>query len=154
MDEPRILLKREESYAVHALINIAEKPGTNAAQIAADLQMPPAFMAKVLRKLVLSNFVDSQMGRSGGVTLKVDLKNITLLDVIEAVSGPIVLDTCQTMRRCATQERKGHCRLKLAWFGATHSIREVLAGVTLEQLTGPPAAQPSVAPTDPEQIRR
>ena len=142
MEEPRVLLKREEGYAVHALLNIAEKPGTNAAQIAADLQMPPAFMAKVLRKLVLSNFVDSQMGRGGGVTLKVDLANLTLLDIIEAVSGPIVLDPCQTLRRCATQERKGHCRLKLAWFGATQGIREILAGITLEQLAGPPAAQP------------
>lgn len=146
MDEARVLLKREESYAVHALLNIAEKPGTNAAQIAADLQMPPAFMAKVLRKLVLTDFVDSQMGRSGGVTLKVDLANLTLLDVIEAVSGPIILDTCQTLGRCATQQRKGHCRLKLAWFGATQGIREILAGITLEQLSGPPAAPPPVSP--------
>lgn len=138
MEEPRVLLKRDESYAVHALINIAEKPGTTAAQIAADLQMPPAFMAKVLRKLVLADLVSSQMGRSGGVTLKVEPTNLTLLDVIEAVSGPLILDTCQTRGRCATQERKGHCRLKLAWFGATQSIREVLAGVTLEQLVGPP----------------
>lgn len=138
MAEDRILLKREESYAVHALININENPGTNAAQIAQDLQMPPAFMAKVLRKLVQANLISSQMGRSGGVKLRVDPGKLTLLDVLEAISGRLVLDTCQTERRCATQQRKGHCRLKLAWLSASHGVREILAGITLEQLSDAP----------------
>ena len=70
----RTLLKREESYAVHALLNIAENPGTNAAEIANQLKMPAAFVAKVLRKLVEVGFIESKMGRSGGVTLKVRLE--------------------------------------------------------------------------------
>lgn len=65
MDDLRTLLKREESYAIHALINIAENPGTNAAEIAKRLEMPAAFLAKVMRKLVNAGFVESQMGRSG-----------------------------------------------------------------------------------------
>ena len=139
----RTLLKREESYAVHALINIAENPGTNAAQIADDLKMPPAFMAKVLRKLVKANFVDSKMGRSGGVDLKVDPANVSLLDVLEAVSGTVVLDTCQTQSRCATQQRKGHCKLKLTWLSTSQAIREVLSQVTLDDLCDEPSTQRS-----------
>ena len=92
----RTLLKREESYAVHALLNIAENPGTNAAEIAKQLKMPPAFVAKVLRKLVEVGFIESKMGRSGGVTLKVRLEDISLLNAIEVMSGPIILDTCQS----------------------------------------------------------
>jgi Rrf2 family protein len=130
----RTLIKREESYAIHALINIAENPGTNAAEIAEKLQLPGAFVAKVLRKLTKANFIESRMGRSGGVTLKVRPEDISLLDVIEVMSGPVFLDTCQRKERCATQERKGYCRLKVAWLGTTLEIRNTLGKVKLSQL--------------------
>ncbi len=130
----RTLLKREESYAVHALLNIAENPGTNAAEIAKQLKMPPAFVAKVLRKLVEVGFIESKMGRSGGVTLKVRLEDISLLNAIEVMSGPIILDTCQTQTKCATQQRKGHCNLKAVWLATTIEIRELLGKVKLSQL--------------------
>lgn len=140
MDELRTLLKREESYAVHALINIAENPGTNAAEIAEHLKMPAAFLAKVIRKLVNAGFVESRMGRSGGVSLRVSLDEVSILEVIEAVSGSLILDTCQVQGRCANQQRKGRCNLKLAWLDATFGIREVLGGVKLAQLCDLPSS--------------
>lgn len=138
--EIRTLLKREESYAIHALINIFENPGTHAAAIAERLQVPPAFLAKVLRKLVKAGFIRSHMGRSGGVELLADLSVLTMLDVIEAVSGTVVVDTCQTRERCATQLRKGHCRLKLAWLATSMAVREAFRQVTLLELCDPAPA--------------
>lgn len=140
MEELRTLLKRDESYAIHALINIAENPGTNAAEIAEKLKMPPAFMAKVLRKLVTARYIESQMGRSGGVTLIVDPAEVSLLNVIEAISGPLVLDTCQAKTLCATQQRKGHCHLKLVWLSTSVQINALLDGVKLSQLCDLPVA--------------
>jgi Rrf2 family protein len=139
MTDPRILLKRDESYAVHALVNIAEHPGTTAAHIAAALELPPAYTAKVLGKLARAGFTESQMGRAGGVRLRRGLEDVSVLDVVEAISGPLLMDTCQTRARCATQVRKGHCRVKLAWFALTASVREALASVTLAQLCDAPA---------------
>ena len=130
----RTLLKREESYAVHALINIMENPGTNAAEIAERLKMPPAFVAKVLRKLVKANYIDSKMGRSGGVRLAVDPGSISLLNVIESISGPFVMDTCQVKKQCATQELKGHCHLKSAWILASSEIRKSLDSVHIADM--------------------
>lgn len=138
MNELRTLLKREESYAVHALLDIAAHPGTSAADIATRLKFPPAFTAKVMRRLVTAGFVTSQVGRSGGLSLAVDLAEVSLLDAIEGVSGTVVLDTCQTRTRCATQERTGHCSLKLAWLSSSMKIREVLAGVALSELAAGP----------------
>ncbi|MCA9838885.1 MAG: Rrf2 family transcriptional regulator [Trueperaceae bacterium] len=137
----RTLLKREESYAIHALINIIENPGTNAAEIAERLSMPPAFVAKVLRKLVKANYIDSKMGRSGGVNIAVDPKTISLLNVIETISGPFVMDTCQVKKQCATQERKGHCRLKRAWLEASLDIRKSLESVCIADLSDQPKHQ-------------
>ncbi|HLR46748.1 MAG TPA: Rrf2 family transcriptional regulator [Deinococcales bacterium] len=132
--EVRTLLKREESYAIHALVNIHENPGTNAAVIAKHLQIPPAFLAKVLRKLVNAGFIQSRMGRNGGVDLLVDLADITMLDVIEAVSGRMITDSCQTRELCATQQRKGRCNVKPAWFKLTGAIRSAFAEIRMSDL--------------------
>jgi DNA-binding IscR family transcriptional regulator len=66
--------------------------------------------------------------------LLVDLEELSLLDVMEAISGELIMDTCQVKPRCATQARKGYCRLKTAWLGTTLGIRELLAQVKLSQL--------------------
>lgn len=136
MTDVRTLLKREESYAIHALIDIASRPGTNAAAVADRLSMPKAFMAKVLRKLVEAGFIDSQMGRSGGVWLKRPLDEVTMLNVMEAMSGPFVMDTCQAEVLCATQRRTGYCRLNVAYHSAGDQIRNLLGQIRLDALVG------------------
>ncbi|WP_022802719.1 RrF2 family transcriptional regulator [Deinococcus ficus] len=141
-DPWRSLLKREESYAIHALLNIAQNPGTNAATIAEQLQISYTFLTKVLRRLTEMNYVASAKGRGGGVTLKVDPAQVSLLDIIEAISGPVILDPCQTKPRCATQQRTGKCNLKRAWLSASLGIREILGGITLAQLCDPQASTP------------
>ena len=135
----RTLLKREESYAVHALLYLHEYPGASAAQVAADLQTPAAFTAKVLRRLGATGLVEAKAGRTGGVHLRVPLHELSLLDVVEAVSGPLVMDICQTKARCATQQRKGYCRLNTAWVALSLQVREAMRAIRLDQLADAPA---------------
>ena len=150
----RTLLRREESYATHALIYTAENPGTTAAKMAADLQIPPAFLSKVLRRLADVGFLEIRTGRNGGANLAVDPHDVTLLDVIQAMSGPVILDTCQTKRRCATQQRKGYCRLNVAWVQSSLAINEILDGVRLSQLIEPESLSRSRAEPTPEAAAR
>lgn len=135
----RTLLRREESYAVHAIIYAAENPGTATATMAKDLKMPPAFLAKVLRRLAEAGYLDNRTGRNGGINLNVDPTTLTLLDVIQTVSGPLVLDTCQTHDRCATQHRKGYCSLNGVWIRATLAIHDVFQAVNIGTLIDPRA---------------
>jgi Rrf2 family protein len=132
----RTLLKREESYAVHALLYLHEHPGAPAARVAADLQTPAAFTAKVLQRLVSTGLVEAKQGRSGGVHLRVPLDQLTLLDVIEAMSGTVIMDTCETKPVCPTQQRTGHCRLNTAWVGLTLQVRSALRAVPLRARAG------------------
>lgn len=130
----RALLRRDESYAIHALIAILETPGIHAAAIAERLEMPRAYMSKVLRRLVETGLIESRMGRSGGVFLAVDPETLSLLQIVEAVSGPLVLDTCQTELRCVTQRRTGRCKLNRAFVQANLEIRSLLDGIHLADL--------------------
>jgi Rrf2 family protein len=133
--EIRTLLRRDESYAIHALIAIAETSSIHAAAIAEQLKMPRAYLSKVLRKLVEAGLIESRTGRSGGVQLRADTHEISLLRTIECISGLVVLDTCQTQERCVTHLRKGHCRLNRAYLGASLEIRSILEGIDLADLT-------------------
>lgn len=147
----RTLLRREESYAVHALIYAAENRGAATATMAKDLKMPPAFLAKVLRRLAEAGYLENRTGRNGGVHLRIDLNALTLLDVIETVSGPLILDTCQTHDRCATQQRKGYCGLNGVWVRATLAIHDVFRAVNIGALVDPRALVAArTAPTTAE----
>ncbi|QWK21989.1 RrF2 family transcriptional regulator [Thermus antranikianii] len=138
----RSLLRREESYALHALLLLAEEPGLSAAEIAAKLKAPPAFMAKVLSKLAKAGLVESRMGRAGGVWLKAPPEGITLLKVMESLSGPVALDLCATLKRCPTEERRGFCYLKPNLVRMNQEIRKALEGLTLKDLL-PEATHPA-----------
>lgn len=137
MPDPRVLLKRDESYGVHVMVNVSQSPGVSTAQLADWLSLPPAYTAKVVRKLVNAGFLTSRTGRKGGLDLARDVRHVTLLDVIEGISGKLILDDCQAKPRCATQARSGHCNLKMAWLATTLQIRDVLSEVTVAQLVDP-----------------
>lgn len=130
----RTLLRRQESYAIHALIAIAERPGIPAAAIARQLTMSYTSMTKVLRKLTEIGLIESRRGRSGGVYLRTEPERITLLELVETLSGPLVLDHCLTEPLCATQRRKGHCHLNRAYVRATHAFRTLLHDIHLSDL--------------------
>jgi Rrf2 family protein len=137
----RTLLRREESYAVHVIVYLAENPGASNARIAEDLQFPPAFLAKVLARLAKAGYVESRPGRAGGVRLVVDPAEVSLLDVMETVSGPVLMDTCQTRQRCATQQRKGYCNVNGMWMRTTLLVQEAFSGVKMADLVDPPALE-------------
>lgn len=130
----RGLLKREESYALHALLLLAEEPGLSAQEIAQKLKAPPAFMAKVLSKLAKAGLVESRMGRAGGVWLKLPPEEITLLEVMESLSGPVAVDLCATLKRCPTEEKRGFCYLKPNLVRMNQEIRKTLASLTLKDI--------------------
>ena len=130
----RSLLKREESYALHALLLLAEEPGLSAQEMAAKLKAPPAFMAKVLQKLAKAGLVESRVGRAGGVWPKLPPGEVSLLRVMEALSGPVTLDLCATLKRCPTEERRGFCHLKPGLVRLNLEIRQALASLTLKDL--------------------
>ncbi|TBH20054.1 RrF2 family transcriptional regulator [Thermus thermamylovorans] len=130
----RSLLRREESYALHALLLLAEEPGLGAAEIARKLKAPPAFLAKVLSKLTKAGLVESRMGRAGGVWLRLPPEEITLLKVMESLSGPVALDLCATLRRCPTEERRGFCYLKPNLVRMNQEIRRAFSSLTLKDL--------------------
>jgi Rrf2 family protein len=85
-------LTRASSYALHAMAYLAQKKSEKpiASHIIADeRKIPERFLLKILKPLVSARMLDSIKGPNGGYKLRKQPSDITMLDIIEAVEGPI-----------------------------------------------------------------
>ncbi len=85
-------LSRTVSYALQATLQLAnggsERP-TPCSRLASDGQMPERFLLQILRNLVAHGILESTRGVDGGYSLARKPGQISLLDVIEAIDGPM-----------------------------------------------------------------
>jgi len=90
-------ITRQADYAVHAVLHLAKmKKGERAAtsSVAKEQRIPPSFLAKIVSQLSIAGLLHTSRGARGGVMLARDPKDITLLEVVEAIDGPIQLNEC------------------------------------------------------------
>jgi Rrf2 family protein len=60
-----------------------------ASTISAKYNIPEAYLLRIMKEMVKSNIMRSKRGPGGGYILARPAKEITLLEIIEAVDGPI-----------------------------------------------------------------
>lgn len=87
-----VKLSQSVAYAVQAALKLAEEPITSpisCGQLAASGQMPERFLLQILRDLTKQGILHSTRGGGGGFMLGRRPDDISLLDLIEAVDGPI-----------------------------------------------------------------
>jgi Rrf2 family protein len=80
------------SYAIHTLVYLARKQAAHpitSEQIARAQGIPTKFLTKVLKPLVAGRMLRTVMGPGGGYQLARPATQIALLEVVEAVDGPI-----------------------------------------------------------------
>jgi len=92
------LLKISEaaSLAIHAMAVLADRPQspTSTGEIAAALHASENHLSKVLQRLGREGLVRSTRGPGGGFVLGRDAAQITLLDIYEAIEGPLMPEHC------------------------------------------------------------
>jgi Rrf2 family protein len=85
-------LTRASAYALHAVVHMAaRKENTIVAShlVAQERGIPERFLLKVLKPLVSARVLQSVKGPNGGYRLARPATQITLLEIVEAVDGPI-----------------------------------------------------------------
>lgn len=128
-------LTRAADYAVRVMIHLAGlPPGTRTSrdELAAAAECPEQFLSKVLQNLTRAGLVVSHRGNTGGFELPAERREATMLDVIEAVEGPIRLNLCLTSDRACT--RQSWCPGHSVWVEAQAAMVEVLRKVTIGTL--------------------
>lgn len=92
-------LTKKSDYALMALKHLAEHPG-NPTQSAKDMadayHIPPPLLAKILQTMARSGLVISHAGLHGGYSLARPASEITALEVIRSIEGPLFILSCTT----------------------------------------------------------
>ena len=125
-------LTRAADYAVRVMIHLAGLPrGTRASrtELAAAAECPEQFLSKVLQNLTRAGLVVSHRGNTGGFELPGVHRNASLLDVVEAIEGPIRLNLCLISKHSCT--RQEWCPAHPIWADAQQAMTSVLRNVSV-----------------------
>ena len=128
-------ITRQADYAVRAVLYLARLGQTERAatsQVAQEQRIPPSFLAKIISQLSIAGLLHTSRGARGGVTLARDPEEITLLEVIEAIDGPIMLNECVGDSGSCTFDEE--CPLRPVWCEAQNDLVNRLRGTNFAQL--------------------
>lgn len=88
------------------------------------------YLAKLFLQLAKADLVTAIRGKNGGYVLARDPSQITLLEIIEAVEGPLAMNFCQhDPPKCEEYD----CPLRPVWTEIQEFVRDRLGRVTLDQ---------------------
>jgi len=117
---------RKADYAVRCVLHLSKDPKkvSSVDEIAGAMYVPKTFLAKILQRLMKSGIVSSIRGVKGGFQLTKAPKDISLLEVIEAIQGPSAANICAVDRRmCRLSNR---CTIHPVWVKIRKTVEDEL----------------------------
>ncbi len=126
-------ISRASTYAVLATVQLSDSPSSApvpCSRLAQLGDMPERFLLQVLRNLVNDGLLKSTRGVDGGYRLAKPLAQITLLEIIEAIDGPVQPELPQIAGLAPQSQR----RMAEVLGDIADDAKRRLAGVSLAQL--------------------
>lgn len=128
-------LTKKADYGLIALRHLAlhaDRDSSSAKEIADRYRIPLPLLAKILQRLAKSGVVKSLAGTNGGYKLARHAADISALEVIRAIDGPIILTSCFTSHgECDQSER---CTVREPLKRIHEGIIELLAATSMADL--------------------
>ena len=129
-------ITRQADYALRTIIYLSrlgmdEKAPTSI--IAEKQQIPSSFLAKIISQLSVAGIIHTSRGAHGGVSLAKKPKEITVLDVIEAIDGPVMLNECTRNPGICIFTKD--CPMHIIWCDTRKELVDKLETITFEQFS-------------------
>jgi Rrf2 family transcriptional regulator, cysteine metabolism repressor len=144
-----MLFSTKAEYGVRLMVELGRRGGTTApeeaepvalAAVAEAELLPLSYLEHLVAKLRQAGLVSSVRGAHGGYRLAKPAAEIAMLDVVEALEGPIAPMECfhpdREGRVLCSHETDGDraCATKLLWTRVHGGVTKALAGTTLAEL--------------------
>jgi Rrf2 family protein len=128
-------ITRAGEYGVQGLMHLARhNPGRRIMldEVSREEHIPKSFLAKIFQHLAKAGLVRSIRGSGGGFALARNPSEISVLEIIEAVEGKILIQRCRMDKPDC--EHAGGCALCGLFERAQDGIKDVLTSTTLQDL--------------------
>ncbi|MCP4968237.1 MAG: Rrf2 family transcriptional regulator [bacterium] len=135
----RLEVTRKSDLAVRSLKTLAaNQKRMKGPALARAVGSSSGFVSHVLAPLVRAGWVRSEAGPSGGYSLSVDLAEVSLLEVIEAIEGPTDSGRCVLADRACNHG--GTCALHGPWLEARSHLLDQLKVTTVAEAATVPTS--------------
>ncbi len=131
-----MLISRTSQYAIQSMIYIAtQPPGTPvlSREVAEKLQVPAAYLAKIMQLLSKGGLVTSFRGRLGGFCLREEPEKIDLMRILLITEGPDFTKDCVLGLKVCSDETA--CPMHTKWKPIKEEIIKLLHQQTLSMLS-------------------
>jgi Rrf2 family protein len=128
-------ITRQADYAIRAVRYLSKLGADKRAAtstVAKEMKIPPSFLAKIVSQLSIAGLLNTSRGARGGVMLARDAKDISLLDVVEAIDGPILLNQC--VGHPGECEFADDCAMHPIWMDAQQMLTQRLGETSFAKL--------------------
>lgn len=142
-------LSRKADYGLISLKHMAMKRSSaSAREIAESYGIPLPLLAKVLQKLTRSGFLQSENGANGGYRLRRRASEISALEVILTIDGPVFLTSCSTGTegQCGVSEK---CSVREPLRKIHDGIQTMLANISIADMCEEFEEEPAAACAPP-----
>jgi FeS assembly SUF system regulator len=129
---------RLTDYATVVLTVLAAQPGTvlSAPELAERSGLEAPTVAKVLKPLAAAGLVEGFRGANGGYRLTRAAEAISLVEIVEAMEGPLAMTECSVPSgQCSIEQT---CGIRGNWRHINDVVAEALSHVSLAQMLEPP----------------
>jgi FeS assembly SUF system regulator len=136
-----IRLTRKTDYGIVLMTHFARHPERvfhNARGMAEETRLPLPIVSHVLKKLARAELLLSQRGTRGGYRLGRRPEEISVLDVIRAIEGPIALTEC-TLPPLGLCTHEPLCAVRSHWGRINRAFLDAIANLNLAAMALPPA---------------
>lgn len=128
-------ITRQADYATRAILYLARhRNGKRIAtsKVAKEQKIPSSFLAKIISQLSIAGLLHTSRGAHGGISLARHPTQITLLEVIEAIDGPIQLNVCVGREYVCCFEK--NCPIQSVWCDAQNELVTKLRNTNFAEL--------------------
>lgn len=128
-------LSRAGEYAVRCVLYLAQRrPGEVVPRwaVAQAMEIPEPFLAKIGQQMARAGILEILQGAKGGYRLRRSPREISLLEVVEAVMGELFLNDC--LVRPESCSRSPHCMVHRVWCKAREQLRQTLSEANFQSL--------------------
>ncbi len=134
-------LSTAAELAIKGILDLAERHGQGPVPLEQTCQrrgLPRQYLTKIFSMLARANLVTPIRGKGGGYVLARDPRDILLLEVVEAIEGPLAVNHCTASPpRC----QEPNCQVRPVWAELQQQVRQALAARNLAELISLPQAQ-------------